>query len=81
MLGLEAVGIVYAFTGATKLLIEWKTKRRERNKKTQNVELQASLTLGGAQVQNEYDQDFARLGRLFAVGDGRSEQDGPELHC
>lgn len=85
MSGFEAAGIVFGivsvFTGATKLLVEWKAKRRERNEKRGNADLLDPLTMCGNQVQNEYDQDFARLGHVFAVGDGKSEDTAPCSHC
>ena len=74
MSGLEVValvaGIVSAFAGSASLFREWREKRKERKSQAQNANLQRSLTSGGSQVQGEYDQDFARLGRRFAVGDG-----------
>ena len=74
MSGLEIVAgvaaIVSACNGSVTLFRSWRDKRRERLGKTQNRNLETSLTVGGTTVQREYDGHFARLGREFAVGDG-----------
>jgi hypothetical protein len=50
-------------------------KRRERREHAENCRLEQSLILGGSAVQAEYDSDFARLGRRFGIGDGKTSKD------
>jgi hypothetical protein len=74
MSGLEIVAgvaaIVSAFDGSVTLYRSWRDKRRERLENAQNQNLERSLTIGGTTVQREYNTQFAKLGRQFAVGDG-----------
>lgn len=62
-------GIVSAFSGATTLFREWRKQRRERRESKANKELNSLVKKSGPDVQNEYDIDFRRLGRVFARGD------------
>ena len=80
MSGLEiavgVAGIVSAFISGVTLFRDWRKERRERKedaiaKIPQAYEVENSLVLGHTQVQSRYDQDFARLGRMFARGDGK----------
>ena len=50
-------------------------KRKERREHAENCRLEQSLILGGSAVQTEYDSDFARLGRRFGIGDGKTSKD------
>lgn len=74
MSGIEVVaavaGIVSAFQAPVSLYKSWRDKRDQRKKESQNQALEHSLCSGATTVQTEYDRDFARLGRPFAVGDG-----------
>ena len=71
--GVEVValvaGLVSAFRAAKSLYCEWREKRRERREKEENNELNSLLKHSGPQTQEEYDQDFRQLGRVFAQGD------------
>lgn len=72
MSGIEVVGLVCAvvpaFTGAAALLRKRKAKKEDAERKRQAVG--KSLAIGPPTVQGEYDHDFARLGLMFAKGDG-----------
>ena len=74
MSGLEVIaavtGIISAFTASVKMFQDWREKKKQRKRDSQNAELALSLASGGRAVQQEYDQHFARLGRRFAMGDG-----------
>jgi hypothetical protein len=78
MSGLEVValvvGIVSAFSGTASFLRELKKKRKDKSAhKSERIQrLQKALCLAPPEIQQEYDQDFARIGRRFAVGDGES---------
>lgn len=68
MSGLEVAvgvaGIVPAFTSAVSLYRSLK----EKKKSARNTNLETSLTIGGPQVQAEYDGDFTRLGLGLRLG-------------
>ena len=78
MLGLDIVaavtGIVSAFSGATTLFRTWRKERqkkhREKESKAKLDSLAVSLFRNGPAIQEEYDAISARLGRVFALGDG-----------
>jgi hypothetical protein len=61
--------IISAYTGAVSLF----HARKERKEKQKEVEvsLEQSLISSPPRVQGEYDRDFARLGQVFATGDGK----------
>jgi hypothetical protein len=76
MSGLEVValvvGIVSAFSGTASFLSELKkrkTKTKTRNKPEDLDKLRDAVKLAPPQIQQEYDQDFARIGPEFAAGD------------
>jgi hypothetical protein len=75
MSGLKVValvaGIVSAYSGAAQLYQNWRKERRERRRKLENKQLQQVVSTSGPQVQQVYDQEFRRLGRRFARGDGK----------
>lgn len=75
MSGLEVVaavaGIVGAYAASAGVYYSWRSKRAARKSNAQNQGLEVSLTTGKTGVQKEYDQGFSRLGREFAVGDGK----------
>jgi len=77
MSGLKVVGIVAgivsAFAAAVKLFNDWKEKKQERKEHEGNVTLSVSFVSGSDDIQNEYDQYFAKVGRKYAIGDGRSK--------
>ena len=74
MSGLEVValvaGIVSAFTGAGTLFRNWRRDRKERRKQEKNQRLEQTLVKGSSDVQTTYNDDFRRLGPMFARGDG-----------
>ena len=76
MSGLEVVvavaNIVAGFGAGLELFRRWKKKRDRRIfcGSSNGSDVETSLDGSGALVQQEYDQDFGRLGRRFAVGDG-----------
>ena len=70
--GALVAAIVSAYSNAASLVKEWMETKKERLLETTNENLQQSLTTGCLQVQTTYDADFARLGRVFAMGDGVS---------
>jgi hypothetical protein len=76
MSGLEVIAAVTAiievFNSSATLFREWSQKRRERREHRENRKLEQSLIVGSSSVRNEYDPDFARLGRKFAVGEGNT---------
>ena len=76
MSGIEVValvaGIVSAYTGAATLFRKWRSDRKERRQQLQNERLDQSLVQGRTDVQGRYDNDFRRLGVVFARGDGSS---------
>ena len=80
MSGLEVAalvaGIISAYTGAATLYRKWRSDRQARRQQLQNERLDQSLVQGRADVQARYDNDFRRLGAIFARGDGTSP-----LHC
>ena len=59
-----------AFTGAGSLFRNWRRDRKERQKQEKNEHLEQALVKGSSDVQKTYDDDFRRLGRKFARGDG-----------
>ena len=77
MSGLEIIGlvagIVSAFSSAGTFFLDWKKKRREREQQQANQRLQQLVQSGGGDIQTEYDQDFRRLGQVFARGDGKAD--------
>ena len=86
MSGLEVVGlvagIVSAYSGAAQLYQNWRNEKRERQRKLKNEQLRQVVSTSGPQVQHVYDQDFRRLGRRFARGDGkRSAMGWIKLSC
>lgn len=78
MSGLEiaasVAAIVSAFTGATNLFRSWRSSRRNKARASssapRDTDVETSLVRGSQRTQQEYDADYARLGRVFAVGDG-----------
>ena len=74
MSGIEVValvaGIVSAFAGAGSLFSNWRRDRKERQKQEKNQQLEQALVKGSSDVQRTYDDDFRRLGPMFARGDG-----------
>ena len=74
MSGIEVValvaGIVSAFTGAGTLFRSWRRDRKERQRQEKNQHLEQALVKGSSDVQKTYDDDFRRLGPMFARGDG-----------
>ena len=76
MSGLEVValvvGIVSAFSGTASFLRELKKKKKDESshKSVRIQRLQKAVELAPPEIQQEYDNDFARIGRRFAVGDG-----------
>ena len=72
--GLEVAGvvaaIVSALNSAATLYQDWRNARRERKDRKENEDLNQLVKYSGLQVQQEYDQDFRRLGQGFARGDG-----------
>ena len=76
MSGLEVVGlvagIVSAFAGAGSLFRNWRRDRKERRRQEKNRHLEQALIKGSSDVQKTYDDDFRRLGPVFARGDGRT---------
>ena len=74
MSGIEVValvaGIVSAFTGAGSLFRSWRRDRKERQRQEKNQHLEQALVKGSSDVQKTYDDDFRRLGPMFARGDG-----------
>ena len=79
MSGLEVLAllaaIVSAFTGGSELFMKWRARRRERKALKQNDAVGTILRRGAPEVKAEYDRDFARLGRVFARGDGMHTND------
>ncbi|KAI4956413.1 hypothetical protein J4E91_000624 [Alternaria rosae] len=75
MSGLEVValvvGIVSAFSGTASFLRELKKKKKDESsqKPIRIQRLQKAVELAPPEIQQEYDHDFARIGRRFAVGD------------
>jgi hypothetical protein len=84
MSGLEVVaavtGIISAFNGSLTIYRDWREKKRERKENARNQNLELSLIRGSNSIQEEYDRDFARLGRRFAVGDGKAPYLCPLLY-
>lgn len=76
MSGLEVValvaGIVSAYSGAASLFRNWRRDRKERQQQKKNQHLNQALVKGSSDVQKTYDDDFRRLGQLFARGDGKT---------
>jgi hypothetical protein len=60
-----------SLAGAASPFRGWRQRRKERKTNAWESNLQHSLTFGSFHVQGEYDGDFSRLGRQFAVVDGR----------
>jgi hypothetical protein len=78
MSGLEVVvgiaGICSAFIAASNLFNSWSSKRKlkklERLKELRR-DVRKSLSGSEPTIRGRYDEDFARLGRRFAIGDGK----------
>ena len=77
MSGLEiaasVAAIVSAFSGATSLFRSWRNDRRKSKKAVsaaRDEDLETSLVKGERRTREEYDADYAKLGRAFAIGDG-----------
>lgn len=73
---LETIAAVAAIVGcfqAASSFYQTRKGRKEAKKRAENDEsVEKSLSLGRIRSQDEYNRDFARLGRKFAVGDGRT---------
>jgi hypothetical protein len=72
-------GAISAFNASVSLYRSWRDKRAERRANEQNQMLETSLTRGGTTIQQEYDNNFARLGQIFAAGDGKLQSLGSFL--
>ena len=74
MSGIEVValvaGIVSAFGGAAELYKTWRDRRKERRENKENTQLHQLVQSSSLQIRQEYDNDFRRLGKVFARGDG-----------
>lgn len=74
MSGLEVVAvvasIVSAYGAASTLYGEWRRRKRKRKQESANKKLKQLMKTGGAEVREEYDRNFRRLGRAFEKGDG-----------
>lgn len=51
-------------------------RQEKRTQNSQNQRLERSLERGETKAQEEYNAHFARLGRSFAVGNGRQPPNG-----
>jgi len=64
--------LVQAFTASVTLFRDIRAKRKEKAAQLEGPkfeELAVALTRGGPEIQQEYDEDFSRLGPRFARGD------------
>jgi hypothetical protein len=50
--------------------LEKQVKEKESKSKAREEDVKTSLVKSGPMIQNEYDQNFQRLGPKFAQGDG-----------
>jgi hypothetical protein len=75
MSGIEvAVGIATiasTFMTGADLLKRWWNRRKQKKNALIESQLDTSLTTSGPMVKREYDGYAARIGRAFAIGDGR----------
>ena len=73
MSGIEVVavvaGIVSGFGASVTMFQQWKARNA---KKKEAQESETALSESGPLVQKEYNHDVKRLGKKFAVGDGKS---------
>lgn len=78
MFGLEVVaviaGIISAYTGSHVAFQKWQKGRESRLHNKQYLKLNNSLVAGSSTIQQTY-KHFARLGKLFAVGDSELNRD------
>lgn len=59
-----------AFSGAGSLFRSWRRDWKERQQQEENQHLEQTLVKGSSDVQTTYDDDFRRLGPMFALGGG-----------
>jgi hypothetical protein len=55
----------------TELFRTWKCQLRVRRERQENKSAERVLEIAAPTVQNEYKQDFRRLGQIFARGDSK----------
>jgi hypothetical protein len=68
--------IISAYTGAAALLQARKERKESKRKQKEELDLerslQRSLVRSPPRLRGEYDHDFAKLGKVFARGDGKN---------
>ena len=76
--GLEVGGlvaaIVSALSQATQAYQGWRDARRGRKGREDNERLQDVVSTSSELIQQEYAENFRRLGEAFARGDGMHEK-------
>jgi hypothetical protein len=76
MPGLQVVDIVCAIISAYTAAHGWfqgrKDRKESKRKQKAEHELERSLVRSPLRLRGEYDHDLARLGKVFARGDGKN---------